>query len=103
MSEVKRESGRRVSLITAAASLERLFVGIAANMMNIVPVARAADSAKVGSGKVILSSDDPLVLLGVNGTKFTKQAVKRGMIQLGKDMNFSSAAIDTVVSDTEIR
>jgi len=33
MSEVKRESGRRISFLTAAKSMERAFVGLASRLM----------------------------------------------------------------------
>lgn len=33
MSEVKRESGRRISFLTAAKSMDRAFVGLASRLM----------------------------------------------------------------------
>jgi len=62
--EVFRETGRRVAFLTAAKSLKRKAVGFFARQMDSIPVARAADEAKPGTGLVSLSPDDPCLVVG---------------------------------------
>jgi glycerol-3-phosphate O-acyltransferase/dihydroxyacetone phosphate acyltransferase len=66
-----------------------------------VPVARAADDAKPGSGRVWLS-DDPLLLQG-EGTDFTAEFKPRMQIMLSKAVNSAVAEVAEVISKTELR
>ncbi|WOO85271.1 putative acyltransferase [Vanrija pseudolonga] len=100
--EVRKESGRRVSMLTAAKSMERAFIGFIARLFNSIPVSRAADYAKTGAGTVRLSDDSPHVLLGKD-TKFTTQVKPRSQIVLPKNLGYATCAIEEVISDTEIR
>ena len=67
-----------------------------------VPVARAADDAKAGTGKVHLSLDDPCLVLG-EGTKFLKELKPKMQIMLLKIVNSSVAEVTQVISDTQVR
>jgi glycerol-3-phosphate O-acyltransferase/dihydroxyacetone phosphate acyltransferase len=71
-------------------------------LTNTVPVARAADYAKAGSGRITLSATDPLLVTG-QGTKFTSEIKPRSQIMLPKGVAYASASIEEVISDTELR
>ncbi|GAA5904898.1 uncharacterized protein JCM6883_004903 [Sporobolomyces salmoneus] len=103
MSEVKRESGRRISFLTAAKSMERAFVGLASRLMQSIPVARAQDSAYNGVGTISLSENDSTIILG-NGTTFVKDfSQPRWQIMLPRSLNSVSVEVVEVISDTEMR
>lgn len=68
----------------------------------IVPVSRAADSAKPGIGRVCLSPDDPCLVLGT-GTKFLSEFKPKMQIMLPKSLNSPLAEVTEVLSDTELR
>ncbi|BGP46107.1 Glycerol-3-phosphate/dihydroxyacetone phosphate acyltransferase [Rhodotorula kratochvilovae] len=103
MSEVKRESGRRISFLTAAKSMDRAFVGLASRLMQSIPVARAQDYAFAGKGTIKLSESDPCVILG-EGTSFTKDFEKpRSQVLLPRNLGSSTAEVVEVISDTELR
>ncbi|ORY32320.1 hypothetical protein BCR39DRAFT_523975 [Naematelia encephala] len=101
-SEVRKEAHRRVSVLTAAKSMERAFIGLAARLMDSIPVARAADYAKAGAGRIVLSDSDPLLITGI-GTKFTSQIKPRCQLVLPKSAGYASAQIADIISDTELR
>jgi glycerol-3-phosphate O-acyltransferase / dihydroxyacetone phosphate acyltransferase len=67
-----------------------------------VPVTRAADYAKVGTGKVYLSPDDPCLVCG-EGTKFLEELRPRMQIMLSKAVSSSVAEVTQVISDTQLR
>ncbi|KAM0748028.1 hypothetical protein T439DRAFT_328681 [Meredithblackwellia eburnea MCA 4105] len=102
MSEVRRESGRRISFLTAAKSMERKFIGQAAKLMQSIPVARPQDLAFAGPGTLHLSPDDPLTILGQK-TTFTKDLKPKSQLMLGKQFGNSTVEVVEVVSDTEVR
>ncbi|GAA5989366.1 hypothetical protein JCM10908_001279 [Rhodotorula pacifica] len=103
MSEVRRESGRRISFLTAAKSMDRAFVGLAARLAQSIPVARAQDYAFVGKGTIRLSEEDPLLILGTD-TQFKKDFEKpRSQMLLPRSLGSSTAEVIEVVSDTELR
>lgn len=68
-----------------------------------VPVSRAADLAITGLGKVNLHPTDDCIVLGLGGTKFTEQFKPNSTIQFGKAFGFASAAVESIVSDSELR
>lgn len=73
------------------------------NLRNKVPVARAADSAKIGSGTIgEHPSGDPCLLLGYS-SRFTEQLQRKGHIVLPKITGYASAEVVEVLSDTEVR
>lgn len=67
-----------------------------------VPVARAADYAKAGAGRIFLSESDPLLVTGKD-TQFTSQIKPQCQLVLPKSAGYASAQIKEVVSDTELR
>jgi glycerol-3-phosphate O-acyltransferase/dihydroxyacetone phosphate acyltransferase len=67
-----------------------------------VPVARAADYAKPGTGLVSLAADDPCLVLG-HKTKFTSEFSIKMQIMLPKTVNFAVAEIAEIISDTELK
>lgn len=75
-----------------------------AELLNIltVPVARAADYAVAGKGRIILSEADPLIVTGI-GTSFATQVKPRSQLMLPKSAGYASAPVAEVISDTEIR
>ncbi|KAJ8594325.1 glycerol-3-phosphate O-acyltransferase [Rhizopogon salebrosus TDB-379] len=100
--EVYRETHRRVQFLTAARSMKRKAIGFFARLLDSIPVARAADEAKSGTGLVYLSSDDPCLVLG-DGTKFETQFSPKMQIMLPKSLNSLAAEVVEVISDTELR
>lgn len=118
--EVYRETHRQVQFLAAAASMKRKWVGYFARLMDsskyavhlsynvnligihAVPVSRAADMATAGIGKVILSTDDPCIVIG-EGTKFTEDFSPRMQILLPKSVNSAIAEVVEVISDTQLR
>ena len=67
-----------------------------------VPVVRAADDAKPGKGLIYIKEDSPTVLRGV-GTSFTTELAPRKQVMLSKSLDFASAEIVEIISDTEAR
>ncbi|KAF8188418.1 glycerol-3-phosphate O-acyltransferase [Pholiota molesta] len=83
--EVYRETHRHVQFLTAAASMNRKWVGFFARLMDSIPVSRAADMASPGKGRVWISPEDPCLVLG-EGT-----------------ISSAVAEVVEVISDTELR
>ncbi|KAG9318451.1 glycerol-3-phosphate O-acyltransferase [Chiua virens] len=100
--EVFRETHRRVAFLTAAKSMKRKAVGFFARQMDSIPVARAADEAKSGTGLVALSPNDPCLVIG-EGTRFKSEFTPKMQITLSKSVNSVTAEVVEVVSDTELR
>ncbi|KDR81579.1 hypothetical protein GALMADRAFT_239612 [Galerina marginata CBS 339.88] len=100
--EVYRETHRHVQFLTAAKSMERKWVGFFSRLMDSIPVARAADSAKPGPGRISLSLDDPCLVVG-QGTKFLTDFSPRMQILLPKSVNSAVAEVSEVISDTQMR
>ncbi|KAF4615224.1 hypothetical protein D9613_003038 [Agrocybe pediades] len=100
--EVYKETHRHVQFLTAAKSMQRRWIGFFARLMKSIPVSRAADMAKPGTGRVYLSADDPCLVLG-EGTKFLSEFEPRMQIMLPKSVNSAVAEVSEVISDTELR
>ncbi|TFY74185.1 hypothetical protein EWM64_g9828, partial [Hericium alpestre] len=100
--EVHRETRRRVAFLIAAKSMKRRAIGFFARLMSSIPVARAADDAKPGTGRVWLSEDDPCLVLG-DGTKFTQEFTPKMQVMLSKAVGSVVAEVVEVLSDTELR
>ncbi|KAG6334583.1 hypothetical protein ID866_4506 [Astraeus odoratus] len=100
--EVHRETRRRVQFLTAAKSLKRKAVGFFARQVDSIPVARAVDEARPGTGLIYLSPDDPCSVLG-DGTRFTQEFSPRMQIMLPKSVNSVIGEVLEVISDTELR
>lgn len=101
-SMVYRESGRRPAFLVAAKSMKRRVVGLLAKNLSSIPVSRAQDSAKAGTGKAYLSPDDPCLVLG-EGTKFLEELRPKMQIMLSKAVNSSIAEVVEVISDTLLK
>lgn len=65
-------------------------------------MARAADDAKAGSGKIQISETDPLLITGVS-TQFTSQIKPRSQLVLPKAAGYASASVAEIISDTELK
>ncbi|KAI0006004.1 glycerol-3-phosphate O-acyltransferase [Russula compacta] len=100
--EVYRETRRRVSFLIAAKSMKRKAIGFFARLMSCIPVARAADDAKPGTGKMWLSPDDPCTVLG-KGTKFLSEFTPKMQIMLPRSVGSPVAEVTLVISDTELK
>ncbi|TCD69724.1 hypothetical protein EIP91_006491 [Steccherinum ochraceum] len=100
--EVHRETRRRVQTLIAAKSMKRKAVGFFAGLMASIPVARAADDAKPGTGLVYISEEDPCRILGI-GTKFLSEFSPKMQVMLPKSVNSCVAEVVEVISDTEMK
>ncbi|TFY72710.1 hypothetical protein EVG20_g282 [Dentipellis fragilis] len=100
--EVHRETRRRAQFLIAAKSMKRKVIGFFATLMSSIPVARAADDAKPGTGRVFLSADDPCLVLGED-TVFTSEFAPKMQIMLSKTVGSAVAEVIEVISDTELR
>ena len=83
MRVIKMEAGRRIAWLIAEKSMRRNFVGGMARAAGAVPVGRALDSTKPGSGKIYLPDpqNDPTLIRGV-GTQFEKECQVGGLLIL---------------------
>lgn len=124
MSEAHRDTGRQISFLAAAKSVKDRSIGLFIRLMQSsrsppfippvhdvsvahtsgisVPVTRAADGAKEGTGYIYITEGDPLTLRGVD-TKFTQELAPKRQIMLSKSLNFVSAEVLEIISDTEVR
>ncbi|KAJ7097527.1 hypothetical protein C8R44DRAFT_811549 [Mycena epipterygia] len=100
--EVYKESGRRVQFLVAAASMQRSVIGFFARLLESVPVARAADSIKPGTGRIRLSPDDPCTVIG-EGTRFLSEFTPRMQVMLPKSLGNAAAEVAEIISDTELK
>ena len=105
MRVIRTEAHRRVSNLIAAKSMNRAFIGTMAGFMGSVPVGRALDMAKPGSGTIALPSPrgDPTLVRG-RGTKFEKEAEKGGLLVLPTvNGTAANAEIAEILGPEEIR
>lgn len=68
----------------------------------LVPVVRAADDSKPGTGLVSLSPDDPCLVIG-HGTKFLSELKPKSQIMLPKSVGSIVAEVIEVLSDEKLR
>lgn len=68
----------------------------------VVPVTRAADDAKPGSGVISLSENDSCLIVG-HGTKFTSELHPKWQIMLPRHVGSLVAEVTEVISDTELK
>lgn len=100
MNQVRQQAGRRVSFLMADASLKRKFVGAVGRASLAIGVVRPQDNLKPAVGTISVDFENaPLIVKG-NGTKFTQQAMERGLLGLPKSVG--NAEIAEIRSDTEI-
>ena len=106
MRVVRTEAHRRFSILTAAKSMKRKFIGACARAVGCIPVARALDDAKKANGKIYLPDpqNDPTLIRGVN-TIFDREAQVGGLLVLPivKGSGAASAEIKEIVGPEEIR
>ncbi|KAJ7182846.1 hypothetical protein C8R43DRAFT_14710 [Mycena crocata] len=100
--EVYKESRRRVQFLVAAASMQRHVIGFFARLLNSIPVARAADSIKPGTGRIRISPDDPCTVIG-EGTRFLSEFKPRMQIMLPKSLDSAASEVVEIISDTELK
>lgn len=93
---------RLVSLFALWTAVSHLATSLSPFSIRTVPVTRAADSAKAGTGRVWLSPNDPCLVLGED-TKFKSEFSPRMQIMLPKSLNSAVAEVSEVISDTELR
>src|SRR6187402_3206866 len=79
MRTLRTECHRRAAFLIAAKSMNRWLIGWFARKVGAVPVGRALDMVKPGSGTVYLPDpiSDPLLVRGI-GTKFDGKEVQVG-------------------------
>ena len=89
------EAGRRIAWLIAEKSMRRKFIGGLARAAGAVPVGRALDSTKPGTGKIYLpdATNDPTLVRGV-GTQFEKECQIGGLLVL--------PTVNGVAANTEI-
>ncbi|ORX99844.1 hypothetical protein K493DRAFT_313040 [Basidiobolus meristosporus CBS 931.73] len=94
-------SPRPISFLMAASSMKRKYVGAFGRSINSIPVERAMDHAKKGSGTIQLVDRyaDPTRITGV-GTHFKSEIDSGASIALPNNIGVS--VVQEVVSDTEL-
>ena len=99
----RKESGRRISLLTAAKTFRTWHIGTAARLCSAIPVERAQDLVKPFEGTIRVENfgrgNDNLVVIG-EGTHFTENAEPKGLIGLSGYLG--NAKIKSIESDTKI-
>lgn len=83
MRVIRMEARRRIAFLIAEKSMRRKFIGGLARAAGALPVTRALDNTKAGTGKIYLSDpvNDPRLIRGT-GTKFDKEAQIGGLLVL---------------------
>ncbi|KAI9595875.1 hypothetical protein BDF19DRAFT_440379 [Syncephalis fuscata] len=99
---VMRSVPRRVGFLCAQKTMDRKYIGKLATAMQAIPVSRAQDMARKGSGRIQLPDryGEPTRITGV-GTKFTSQLQVGWTVALPQ--NRGSATVVEIISDTELR
>lgn len=104
MSVVRAATNRQISLLVAAKSYRRLFIGFIARLCRTIPVERAQDLVKTRPGTIRIENfskdNDNLSVIGEN-THFTKDAMPKGL--LGLPEYLGNAQIEEVISDTQLK
>ncbi|KAI5951291.1 hypothetical protein KGF54_004365 [Candida jiufengensis] len=99
MTKVKEASNRRIAFLIAKKSYNRRIIGDAAKLCSSIPVERAQDLLKKGTGKILVDSNDDRTLIG-EGTEFTKECEPKGLIGLPNSLGNSQ--ILEVVDDNKL-
>lgn len=105
MRVIKREAGRRIAWLIAEKSMRRRFIGGIARAAGAVPVGRALDSTKPGTGKIYLpdAEKNPTLVRGV-GTQFEKECQIGGLLVLPTvNGNAANAEILEIHGNEEIK
>ena len=99
------EAGRRIAWLIAEKSMRRRFIGGIARAAGAVPVGRALDSIKPGTGKIYLpdAEKNPTLVRGV-GTQFEKECQIGGLLVLPTvNGNAANAEILEIHGNEEIK
>lgn len=99
------EAGRRIAWLIAEKSMRRRFIGGIARAAGAVPVGRALDSTKPGTGKIYLpdAEKNPTLVRGV-GTQFEKECQIGGLLVLPTvNGNAANAEILEIHGNEEIK
>ncbi|ESZ94690.1 hypothetical protein SBOR_4941 [Sclerotinia borealis F-4128] len=106
MRTLRNECHRRAAFLIAAKSMGRFIVGWFARKVGAVPVGRALDMVKPGSGKIYLPDpiNDPLLIRGI-GTKFDGKEIQVGglLVLPSIDGTAANTEIAEVISAEELR
>lgn len=97
LNQVRKEANRRVSFLIAEKSMSVTGIGFMAKLLMSIPVRRAQDYMKTSTGQIKLDDENPLKVIGY-GTKFTKEAMVKGLIGTSK----GSTEIYKILNDEEI-
>ncbi|KZT11385.1 uncharacterized protein LAESUDRAFT_747111 [Laetiporus sulphureus 93-53] len=100
--EVYRETRRKVRFLVAAKSMKHKVIGLFARLQGSIPVVRAADEARPGTGRVSISEVDPCIVIG-DGTHFLSEFQPKMQIVLPKSLHSPIAEVVEVMSDTQLR
>ncbi|VEU20489.1 DEKNAAC101392 [Brettanomyces naardenensis] len=98
--QVKKETGRRISFLIADKSHRRRFIGLVSRSQLSIPVKRAQDNLKLARGKARLDPEDPLHIIGDENTVFTEDCQPKGLIALPKSLGV--AQVSGIVSNSEL-
>ncbi|KAI5954112.1 hypothetical protein CANMA_004951 [Candida margitis] len=99
MAKVKEHSGRRIAFLIAQKSYDRRIIGDAAKLCSAIPVERAQDLLKKGTGKIFVDKEDNRVIRG-SGTKFTTECQVKGLIGLPNSLG--NGAIQEIFDDEQL-
>lgn len=104
MSVVRAATSRQISLLVAAKSYRRLFIGFIARLCRTIPVERAQDLVETREGTIRIENfsadNDNLIVIGEN-THFEKDAMPKGLVGLPEYLG--NAQIEEVISDTKLK
>ena len=106
MRTLRNECRRRAAFLIAAKSMDRFLIGWFARKVGAVPVGRALDMVKPGTGTIYLPDpiNDPLLIRGI-GTKFESKEVQLGglLVLPSVDGSAANTEIAEVISNEELR
>ena len=97
MNQVKCEANRRISFLIAHKSYVHPVIGPLSRAQLSIPVQRAQDMLRAGTGKIFVEFAQPLVVRGV-GTQFTQECMPRGLLALPNSLG--ACEIDRIESNT---
>src|ERR1700681_3144254 len=106
MRTLRNECHRRAAFLIAAKSMDRFLIGWFARKVGAVPVGRALDMVKPGTGAVYLPHpiDDPTLIRGID-TDFEGKEIQIGGLLVLPSVNgtAANAEIAEVISKTDLK
>ncbi|KAI3406772.2 hypothetical protein KGF56_000377 [Candida oxycetoniae] len=106
MTKVKENSNRRIAFLIAQKSYDRFFIGHAAKLCSAIPVRRAQDLLKRGTGTIYLDDNDVVAndkdnrVIRGKGTHFTTECQVKGLIGLPDSLG--NSPILEIVNDEKL-